>query len=164
MKEDFSTALKATLVENELKNKFKEKKLRKNQIVTENGNVLTIIQERFVQEYIKLQDATKAYKAVRPNRRDPCAGGKDLLRKSAVKKEIDCRLKLLRSDSIATGKEIIEFLTSVMKGEVQDQFGLDAPLSERTRAAVELARRTLDIENKFAEDREIKITIERKKH
>ena len=32
-----------------------------------------------------------------------------------------------------------------MRGEEKDQFGLDAPLSERTNAARELARRIVDV-------------------
>ena len=38
----------------------------------------------------------------------------------------------------------MEYLTSVMRGEKKDQFDLDASLSERTKAASELARR-LDV-------------------
>ena len=43
----------------------------------------------------------------------------------------------------------MEFFTKVMRGQVKDQFGLDAPLSERTRAAQELAKRTIDIDNRL---------------
>ena len=34
-----------------------------------------------------------------------------------------------------------------MRGEEKDQFGLDAPLAERTRAAQELAKRIIDTVN-----------------
>ena len=49
-----------------------------------------------------------------------------------------------------------------MRGEIKDQFGLEAPLSERTRAAQEIAKRTIDIENKLngKEDNEIRITLD----
>ena len=60
----------------------------------------------------------------------------------------------------------MEFFTKVMKGEVKDQFGLEAPLSERLKAANELARRTVDIENKLKgnnPDNKITLVIERKK-
>ena len=39
----------------------------------------------------------------------------------------------------------MRYFTSVMRGEVKDQFGLDAPLAERTKAAVELAKRKVDV-------------------
>ena len=38
----------------------------------------------------------------------------------------------------------MRFLTSVMRGEVKDQFDLDAPLSERTNAAKEILKRNMD--------------------
>ena len=43
----------------------------------------------------------------------------------------------------------MEYFTRVMNGEEKDQFGLDAPLSERTRAAQELAKRTIDLDNRM---------------
>ena len=54
------------------------------------------------------------------------------------------------SNRIASGQEVMEFFTKVMNGEVKDQFELDAPLSERLKAANELAKRTVDIANKVA--------------
>ena len=42
---------------------------------------------------------------------------------------------------IAKPEEVLKYLTSVMRGEVKDQFDLDAPLQERTRAAEALAKR-----------------------
>lgn len=56
----------------------------------------------------------------------------------------------IRKDTIATADEVMQFFTSVMRGEVKDQFGLDATLSDRTRAAQEIAKRTVDIENRKA--------------
>ena len=50
----------------------------------------------------------------------------------------------LESDKIADIQEVMEYLTSVMRGEKKDQFDLDPALSERTKAASELARR-LDV-------------------
>ena len=47
---------------------------------------------------------------------------------------------------MATSDEVMYYFTQVMRGEIKDQFGLDAPLSERTRAAIELAKRTVDID------------------
>ena len=44
----------------------------------------------------------------------------------------------------------MQFFSAVMRGEVKDQFGLDATLSDRTRAAQEIAKRTVDIENRKA--------------
>lgn len=54
--------------------------------------------------------------------------------------------KQIEDSRIASAAEIMQYFTSVMRGEISDQFGLDAPLAERTKAAVELAKRKIDIE------------------
>ena len=61
--------------------------------------------------------------------------------------------------SIATAQEVMEYFTKVMHGEIKDQFGLDAPLSERTRAAQELAKRTVDIDNRNKGQADAKVEI-----
>lgn len=65
----------------------------------------------------------------------------------------------LRSESVATADEVMKFFTSVMRGEVKDQFGLDATLSDRTRAAQEIAKRTIDIENRRSGESDQVISI-----
>ena len=46
-----------------------------------------------------------------------------------------------------------------MRGKLLDQFGLEASLAERTKAAQELAKRQIDIPNKLAGNEAPKITI-----
>lgn len=67
-----------------------------------------------------------------------------------------------RTESVAAATEVMEYFTRVMRGEEKDQFGLDAPLSERTRAAQELAKRTIDIENRMTgvSDQKIEIKLD----
>lgn len=65
-----------------------------------------------------------------------------------VQAEIRRMMNELRNDAIATADEVMKYFTGVMRGEIKDQFGLDAPLAERTKAAQELAKRTIDIENR----------------
>lgn len=71
---------------------------------------------------------------------------KNIMDKHGVSEYIAKRTKPTEEKRIATGDEVLEYLTKVMRGEVKDQFDLEAPLSERTKAAVELAKRTVDIE------------------
>lgn len=59
---------------------------------------------------------------------------------------------------IATANEVMDFFTRVMNGQVKDQFGLEASLSDRLKAANELAKRTVDIEQK-AEEKDNSIHI-----
>lgn len=75
--------------------------------------------------------------------------GKQIQVKPRVQRELRKRLEIRRLEGSARAGEVMFFLSEVMRGNIKDQFGLDAPLSERTRAAVELAKRTIDLENKL---------------
>ena len=69
---------------------------------------------------------------------------------------------MLEEQSIADATEILQYFTAVMRGEEKDQFGLDAPLGERTKAAQELAKRKIDMPNRVHDEEnkaEIKITL-----
>lgn len=71
------------------------------------------------------------------------------LRKANVAKYILEQREKLNKARIASAQEVMEYFTRVMKGEEKDQFGLDASLAERTKAAQELAKRTVDLENRL---------------
>jgi len=73
-----------------------------------------------------------------------------MLKAPHIKAEIERIMDEIRKDTIMTATEVMEYFTAVARGEIKDQFGLDAPLSERTKAAQEIAKRTVDIENRKA--------------
>jgi phage terminase small subunit len=60
---------------------------------------------------------------------------------SCIKTYLDKREKEIEDKRIAKSEEVLKYFTSVMRGEIKDQFDLDAPLQERTRAAEALAKR-----------------------
>lgn len=110
---------------------------------------MTPKEQVFVTEYIRTSSPVKAAKKAGMRCGDDLAiNASKLLRQPNVKAEIDRIMEEIREDGIAEASEVMRYLTSVMRGEVKDQFGLDAPLAERTRAAQELAKRTIDIDNK----------------
>ena len=63
------------------------------------------------------------------------------LTKVDIKAYIEERLKEIENKRIADGKEDLEYLSKVMRGEEKDQFGLDASLQDRTKAAELLGKR-----------------------
>lgn len=87
-----------------------------------------------------------------------------LLSKDYIANEVRHRLDEMKSRSIADATEVLEYFTKVMRGEVTDQFGLDAPLSERTNAAKELARRQIDMAQKSdSKDATINVVLDWKR-
>lgn len=101
----------------------------------------------FVQKYLETGSKKEAAIEAGYSAATASQAGARIYNKKAVKTEIERQRALLRTTSIATSTEVLDYFTKVMRGEIKDQFGLDAPLSERTRAAVELAKRTVDIDN-----------------
>ena len=62
-------------------------------------------------------------------------------------------------NSIMTAQEVMELYSAVARGEVKDQFGLEASLSDRLKAMNELAKRTVDVENRLAGKADAKVEI-----
>lgn len=125
---------------------------------------LTITEQKFIQNYIRLGVAGTAlketgaqYSSDNTYRRIAHA----ILKKPNVQAEIKRIMEEIKKDTVATADEVMTYFTSVMRGEVKDQFGLEAPLAERTKAAQELAKRTIDVENRKAGfgDNNINVTL-----
>lgn len=114
--------------------------------------MLTPIECQFIQEYIKtgnLAEAVNRLPGCENKTRTNCSYlGIRLLKRPNIQAEIKRVMENIQKDTIATADEVMQYFSSVMRGEVKDQFGLEAPLSERTKAAQELAKRTVDIVNK----------------
>lgn len=118
---------------------------------TTKANKLSPKEEAFCIKYVELGIGTKAvYEAGYKCKTDNMASTiySRLIQKDTVQKRIKQLTTAKHKDSIATGQEVMEYLTRVMRGEEKDQFGLDAPLSERTKAGLEIAKRTVDIDNR----------------
>ena len=123
-------------------------------LTTHDGTRLSPKEEKFITLYIKYSDAGKAAQEagylIREDRKDKKMAylkkGKSILAKDYIKAEIAARMDEYRDSQIADTKEILMYLTKVMRGEEKDQFGIDASLQERTNAAKELNRRLRELE------------------
>lgn len=85
---------------------------------------LTEKQKRFCDEYLIDLNATRAYKTAYPNvKKDNTAAvnGNKLLRNANVKGYIDKRIKEIEDKSIADAKEVMQYLTKVMRNEVTEE-------------------------------------------
>lgn len=102
-------------------------------------NKLTPKQRAFADYYIETGNATEA--ARRAGYKKPNVQGSHNLEKLSIKSYIEERVKASDEKRIAKGEEVLEYLTKVMRGEEKDQFGLDASLQDRTKAAELLGKR-----------------------
>lgn len=101
----------------------------------------------FVQEYLKTNNMTQSAITAGYSPKTAYSQASRLLKNNRVQDYIVAIRERLDSDKIADIQEVMEYLTSVMRGEKKDQFDLDPALSERTKAASELAKR-LDVRAK----------------
>ena len=79
--------------------------------------------------------------ARRAGYKNPKISAEDNRDKHACKAYIAERMKPKQDARIASADEVLQYLTRVMLGEEKDQFGLDASLQDRTKAAQELLKR-----------------------
>ena len=138
---------------------------------THSGTQISLKEYAFINSFLREGDFVVAVKesGFKPSRgiEDEAhykSTGKNLLSKPYIYEELCYRIEEMNKMAVADAGEILEYFTRVMRGEEKDQFNLDAPLSERTAAAKELAKRIIDIPNKASEaDRAIKIELDWKR-
>lgn len=96
---------------------------------------------KFAEEWLKTTNATQSAIKAGYSARTAYSAGNRLLKKVDVKKYIDERLAEMQENSIADTNEVMQFLSSTMRGDIPDQFGLDPALNDRLKAAELLGKR-----------------------
>lgn len=102
---------------------------------------LTPKQKAFADYYIELGNAEQAAIKAGYSKKYARGNAHKLVANSCIKQYIDERLSKIEDERIAKGEEVLQYLTKVMRGEEKDQFGLDASLQDRTKAAELLGKR-----------------------
>lgn len=110
---------------------------------------LTPKQKDFAEYYITCGNATEAARKAGYKGNSVTLGsvGAENLKKPQIAQYIAKRMKGQNKAKVADANEVIEFYTAVMRGEVKDQFGLEASLSDRLNAGKELMKRHAVVEN-----------------
>lgn len=103
---------------------------------------LSVKQKAFADEYLKCGNAAEAYRnAGYKNFRSASVEANKTLNNPKVASYIAERQKQIEDSRIADVSEVLQFFSSVMRGEVKDQFEMDAALSDRLSAGRELMKR-----------------------
>jgi len=102
---------------------------------------LTPKQKKFAEYYIKCGNATEAAKKAGYSEKSAYAIGQENLKKPVISQYIAKRMEKQDKALIADSNEVLRFYSAVMRGEVKDQFGLDASLSDRLKAGDSLMKR-----------------------
>lgn len=102
---------------------------------------LTPKQKKFCDYYIETGNASEAARRAGYSEKTARTIGQQNLAKRAIKDHISERMKNQDRERVASADEVIAFYTAVMRGEVKDQFGIEASLSDRLKAGENLMRR-----------------------
>ncbi|HIT90567.1 MAG TPA: terminase small subunit [Candidatus Merdenecus merdavium] len=82
---------------------------------------MTIKQKKFADEYIISGNATKAAIEAGYSKKYANTNASKLLQNTTIKEYVNKRLKELEDKAIAKQDEVLKYLTSVMRGEQQEQ-------------------------------------------
>jgi phage terminase small subunit len=112
-------------------------------------HTLTPLEQAFISAYVISKNGAQAvieagYKSKRPSQYASA-----LLSRDYIRSEILARLQEIEDAKTAKPAEILQFYTSVMRGEVLDQFGIEASLDTRIKAANELAKHQIELPMKL---------------
>ena len=92
---------------------------------------LTTKQKNFCEYYLQTGNATEAARLAGYSDKTARVIGAENLSKPAISEYIASRRAEMDKTLIADSDEVLRFYSAVMRGEVKDQFGLDAALGDR---------------------------------
>ena len=121
---------------------------------------LTLKQRRFCEEYLKSGNATEAAKKAGYSLKTAPFIGAENLKKPQISAYIERRMGEQEAAVVADANEVLQFYSAVMRGEVKDQFGMDASLSDRLKAADSLAKRLAAAELKPNAEDAVRVIID----
>ena len=124
-------------------------------VYTEAGVRLTIKEAKFIEEYVatgnQRESAMKAGYAENGKKASASRYANKLLKKDYIIAEIKARTEKSASQGIADRQEIMKFFSDMMRGKILDQFDMPTTNSDKIKAGIELAKRSIDFEDRLKE-------------
>jgi phage terminase small subunit len=99
-------------------------------------------EKAFIDKFLELGNKTQAYAEIYKCKSDSARKNANrVMTKEGVKQYYEARMKQLEDERIAKPKEVLEYLTRVMRGQEKDAFGLEVGIQDRTKCAELLGKR-----------------------
>lgn len=102
---------------------------------------MTPRQKKFCEYYIQSGNAAEAARKAGYSEKTARSIGQENLTKPDIQAYIQKRISGQDKKRVADADEVLEFYSAVMRGEVKDQFGLEASLTDRLKAGDSLMKR-----------------------
>ncbi len=100
---------------------------------------LTVKQQKFADEYIISGNATQSAIKAGYAKKAAYATGAENLKKPQIKKYIDQRLEQLKKESIAEQDELLQYLTSIVRGKQTEQTLVGEGMGEQSIKDIEVS-------------------------
>lgn len=108
---------------------------------------LTPKQKAFADAYIETGNASEAARRAGYSENYAGRNAGKVRKNTKVSAYINSRYADIEAQGVASADEVMRFFSSVMRGELKDQFGLDASLQDRLNAGKELMKRYAAADN-----------------
>lgn len=102
---------------------------------------MTPKQKKFCEYFLQCGNAAEAARKAGYSGKTADRIGGENLKKPVISAYISKRTHEQDKKLVADANEVLEFYSAVMRGQVKDQFGLDASLSDRLKAGDSLMKR-----------------------
>ena len=126
-----------------------KKKKKVNKTSSLNTRPLNEREKIFCREYVKQGNGQQSAIKAGYSPRTAIVQASRLLTRDNIKQEITRLSEKREQKAIMDANEVMDWFSKIARGEVKDQFGLDASLNDRLKAMQEIAKRTIDIENRI---------------
>lgn len=103
---------------------------------------MTAKRQVFADEWLKDMNGTRAYKVAYPNIKNDQVAATNagrLLRIAEVKAYIDEQLELMHSNRTADAQEVLEYLTSIMRGEQTEETLIGLGMGEQSKESIDVS-------------------------
>lgn len=100
---------------------------------------LTLKQRKFADEYIITGNATESAIRAGYSKKTAAVIGTENLIKPNIKKYIDERLEEIQSQKVADQREVLEYLSSIMRGEEREQTLIGLGMGEQGKTMIQVA-------------------------
>ena len=136
-----------------------DEKLLHGEELEEAYNKLSKRKKAFIREYII--DCNGVQAAIRAGYNPSQAGqcSKRFSEDKIIRSYVEKSLQELHTKKILSAQQIMEMYSDIARGEVLDQFGLDASLSDRLKALDALAKRQIDLQAKIEANAPQELTV-----
>lgn len=127
-----------------------------------NENGLTRKQQDFCIYYVETGNASEAARRAGYSKKTANVIAKENLTKPLIIKEIQrltASQEKERENAIMDAQEVMERFTRIARGEDKDQFGIEISAADRLKALVEIAKRTVDMDNRANGKADAKVEI-----